>query len=35
VEAIDTQEGGHATQLCREAAIEGYDVVVAFSRARW
>jgi diacylglycerol kinase family enzyme len=30
VEAIDTQERGHAVQLCREAAIEGYDVVVAF-----
>jgi diacylglycerol kinase family enzyme len=30
VEAIDTQEQGHATQICREAASEGYDVVVAF-----
>jgi diacylglycerol kinase family enzyme len=30
VEAIDTQERGHAIQICREAAIEGYDVVVAF-----
>jgi diacylglycerol kinase family enzyme len=30
VEAIDTQERGHAVQICREAAIEGYDVVVAF-----
>src|SRR5918998_2518306 len=30
VEAIDTQERGHATQICREAASEGYDVVVAF-----
>jgi diacylglycerol kinase family enzyme len=30
VEAIDTQERNHATQLCREAAREGYDVVVAF-----
>jgi diacylglycerol kinase family enzyme len=30
VEAIDTQERNHATQLCREAASEGYDVVVAF-----
>ena len=30
VEAIDTQERGHATQICREAATEGYDVVVAF-----
>ena len=30
VEAIDTQAQGHATELCREAAKEGYDVVVAF-----
>jgi diacylglycerol kinase family enzyme len=30
VEAIDTQGSGHATELCREAADEGYDVVVAF-----
>jgi diacylglycerol kinase family enzyme len=30
VEAIDTQEQGHATQICREAANEGYDAVVAF-----
>ena len=30
VEAIDTQSQGHATELCREAAHEGYDVVVAF-----
>ena len=30
VEAIDTQERNHATHLCREAAHEGYDVVVAF-----
>jgi diacylglycerol kinase family enzyme len=30
VEAIDTQERNHATQLTREAAREGYDVVVAF-----
>src|SRR5919202_183755 len=29
VEAIDTQERGHAVQICREAAIEGYDVVDA------
>ena len=29
VEAIDTQRSGHATELCREAANEGYDVVVA------
>jgi diacylglycerol kinase family enzyme len=30
VEAIDTEKRGHATQLCREAAAEGYDLVVAF-----
>ena len=30
VEAIDTQAQGHATELCREAAHAGYDVVVAF-----
>jgi diacylglycerol kinase family enzyme len=30
VEAIDTQAKAHATDLCREAAHEGYDVVVAF-----
>jgi len=30
VEAIDTQARGHATDLCRAAAREGYDVVVSF-----
>jgi diacylglycerol kinase family enzyme len=30
VEAIDTEKRDHATQICREAASEGYDVVVAF-----
>jgi diacylglycerol kinase family enzyme len=30
VDAIDTQARGHATELCREAAEEGYDIVVAF-----
>src|SRR4051812_38873237 len=30
VEAVDTEKREHATQLCREAATEGYDVVVAF-----
>jgi diacylglycerol kinase family enzyme len=30
VTAIDTQAKGHAVELCREAAREGYDVVVAF-----
>lgn len=30
VDAVDTQSPGHATLLCREAADEGYDVVVAF-----
>ena len=30
VDAVDTLGRGHATELCREAAHEGYDVVVAF-----
>jgi diacylglycerol kinase family enzyme len=30
VDAIDTEARGHATEICREAAEEGYDVVVAF-----
>src|ERR1700744_3756520 len=30
VDAIDTDARGHATELSREAAGEGYDVVVAF-----
>ncbi|HYF25056.1 MAG TPA: diacylglycerol kinase family protein [Baekduia sp.] len=30
VDAIDTEGRDHATALCREAAEEGYDVVVAF-----
>jgi diacylglycerol kinase family enzyme len=30
VDAIDTEKRGHATHICREAASEGYDVVVAF-----
>jgi diacylglycerol kinase family enzyme len=30
VEAVDTQAKSHATELCREAADEGYEVVVAF-----
>jgi diacylglycerol kinase family enzyme len=30
VEAIDTQARGHATELCRAAADDGFDVVVAF-----
>jgi diacylglycerol kinase family enzyme len=30
VDAVDTETRGHATELCREAAHEGYDVVVAF-----
>lgn len=30
VDAIDTEARDHATDLCREAAREGYDVVVAF-----
>lgn len=30
VEAVDTERRDHATQICREAATEGYDLVVAF-----
>ncbi len=30
VDAIDTERRDHATELCREAAREGYDLVVAF-----
>jgi diacylglycerol kinase family enzyme len=30
VHAVDTESRDHATVLCREAAREGYDVVVAF-----
>lgn len=30
VEAVGTQARGHATEICREAAHEGYDVVIAF-----
>src|SRR5919109_4995025 len=30
VDAVDTQAKGHAIEICREAAHEGYDVVVAF-----
>lgn len=30
VKAVETESRDHATQLCREAASEGYDVVVAF-----
>jgi diacylglycerol kinase family enzyme len=30
VEAVDTQKQGHATELGRDAAREGYDAVVAF-----
>src|SRR6478735_9283398 len=30
VEAVDTQAKLHATELCREAADEGYELVVAF-----
>jgi diacylglycerol kinase family enzyme len=30
VTAVDTEARDHATELCREAAAEGYDVVVAF-----
>jgi diacylglycerol kinase family enzyme len=30
VHAVDTEGRDHATELCREAAADGYDVVVAF-----
>jgi diacylglycerol kinase family enzyme len=30
VDAVETESRDHATVLCREAALEGYDVVVAF-----
>jgi diacylglycerol kinase family enzyme len=30
VDAVDTEARDHATELCREAAREGYDLVVAF-----
>jgi len=30
VEAVDTQRRGHAIELCREAAEDGFDVVCAF-----
>ncbi len=30
VHAVDTEAKDHATELCRQAAREGYDVVVAF-----
>jgi diacylglycerol kinase family enzyme len=30
VDSVETQERDHATELCREAAREGYDVVCAF-----
>ena len=30
VHAVDTEGRDHATQLCRDAAADGYDIVVAF-----
>jgi diacylglycerol kinase family enzyme len=30
VRAVDTEARDHATELCRQAAADGYDVVVAF-----
>jgi diacylglycerol kinase family enzyme len=30
VTTVDTERKGHAIELCRDAAAEGYDVVVAF-----
>src|SRR3954463_13389103 len=34
VEAVDTQARSHATEICREAAQEGYDLAVAFRGGR-
>ena len=33
VEAVDTERRDHATQICREAASEGYDAVVIIALA--
>jgi diacylglycerol kinase family enzyme len=30
LDAVDTEARGHAIEICKEAAYEGYDVVVAF-----
>jgi diacylglycerol kinase family enzyme len=30
VDSVETQARGHATEICREAAQEGYDIVCAF-----
>ncbi len=30
VDAVDTERRDHATEICREAAQEGYDAIVAF-----
>jgi diacylglycerol kinase family enzyme len=30
IDAVDTERRDHATELCREAASEGYDAIVAF-----
>lgn len=30
VDAVDTERRDHATEICREAAHEGYDAIVAF-----
>ncbi len=30
VDAVDTERRDHATEICREAADEGYDAIVAF-----
>ena len=35
VHAVETEARDHATQLCRDAAREGYDVVVAFGNAEF
>ncbi|MCL2419136.1 MAG: hypothetical protein FWD04_07580, partial [Conexibacteraceae bacterium] len=30
IDAVDTERRDHATEICREAAAEGYDAIVAF-----
>ena len=34
VTAVDTKAPGHATELCRQAAQQGYDVVARVRRRR-
>src|SRR4029453_8180162 len=33
VDAVDTQDRNHATELTRHEAVDGYDIVVAFGGA--